>query len=407
MRMQLAVGFVLIASVGCGRIGENFADENAMDDVELVEPQADGSFVVHCRNGTVERVSQQDMVNDKVCTPEAPAQDLLCGRYDQPLTLRAGVHLVTCNTTFTEKVVLEPGAQLLADGPWQLRFEHDVFAVGSESKPIVFGMSRNSEAEEWNAIEFFGKSPLVLSETLEYQSGTVLKHARFSGISSELALYKAYVTDTSIAYAHSVRLDGFLGHSFIAMNDMSFDDRSYFVHNVVAGKDDHYISFYGDSVFFGWNAFSVGHSNYLNQSYVVFNTVDDLQRHGVGSLDGLDNVVFGNAFSVEDAHPMFGQTDNPAAVLVGTFPFFQETSLSLNEKFTTSIVGADARGWRFDLPLTLTPTYQVDGQQFEQSRIPLSSWVPTLSFDRPEQYTLRFETDSVPLVMPDSRIHVM
>ena len=263
----------LAAACGTQNDKEKPAGKNSdllgLGEADLVEPQEDGTFKVHCKDGTVEVVTQAQMSKGEVCVPEEPEPEPippvveLCGYYSTPLHLKGNDHVITCDVKFEDKVIISAGARILADDAWNVEFLNDVYAYGEIDKPIIFEMSDQSVSQAVRNFRIKGKSNLTYTEDLSYKTGTLLRHVTFPNTLKNIELNKVYGTDLNFIGQQKIDIH----YSYIARSNFNLVNLdslnptisvyygSYFIKNVLAGNPTTKTIFYVGNSLAAWNLF--------------------------------------------------------------------------------------------------------------------------------------------------------
>ena len=69
-----------------------------------------------------------------------------------PVKITSATHLVTCNTTFQERVIIPAGAKLLVDNNWSITAENKIYSQGTAANPVLIDISATNPARKWGAI---------------------------------------------------------------------------------------------------------------------------------------------------------------------------------------------------------------------------------------------------------------
>ena len=72
----------------------------------------------------------------------------LCGTYSEPSIIKSGTRSMTCNTEFTDVVVIEAGTTVNVDNFWSFKAK-DIRVNGTAAEPVIFKPSDTNPHDKW------------------------------------------------------------------------------------------------------------------------------------------------------------------------------------------------------------------------------------------------------------------
>lgn len=104
----------------------------------------------------------------------------ICGIYEEPVNITAGTHIITCDATFNDLVVIEPGASLLADDDWKTSIKK-IYAAGTQTNHITVSNTASNIVGYSSIVITYSTSDydLKFDPKTGYKSGNLLQFVDF------------------------------------------------------------------------------------------------------------------------------------------------------------------------------------------------------------------------------------
>jgi hypothetical protein len=222
----------------------------------------------------------------------------LCGVYDKPLRIKAGLHYVTCDVTFFHRIIIEPGAELRFDDAWEWFSSAGVQAIGSEGYPIKFTVSTNSPQNSWKTLSFTSNELPAVNPKYELQYAmNSFKYIQLSTKSGAMSSANTTFTNAFINYAtiavpsHKVTLS----HSMMWNSSISSTIRPTYS-DIFRSTGNGGLVSVGDGTMMFWNSgLSLQFTTYYSApSIIAYNVIPNLQ---CGTSSITSQMLYGNIYS--------------------------------------------------------------------------------------------------------------
>jgi len=351
------------------------------------------------------QICTYNFVNDNQCVNRVE-NGILCGIYNEPLVVTAADHIVTCDLTFNDDVIIEAGANFLVDEYLEISFS-GVSAIGTELNPISFRSSLGNPLGYWESLNINGKSDSFFYDIVDgYISGSRLAYVNISNVDGvkdkDIYFKDVYLSNISIDSASSVQIQNVLWESSI-LNIKEIDSAGYtatkstltdmditttgisrlydiFVVNTVFKGES--VGLYQDS--FGLASTFNGGLNTVTGGLYFSEIVE-------GFSCGYGAYIYGNSLSSPLSSTCLKSSDNTDGVVSDKkgVHIMQDNGIKIgvqqDSKFRALLF--DKYGFNNSPSLQWSATYVVDGVEFDY----LTTWqgeIPTINFDFPEYYGL-------------------
>lgn len=316
----------------------------------------------------------------------------ICGTYNDPVNITAGDHIITCNSTFNDKVVVEAGANLEVDNNWTVEFKN-LYAKGTEVNHITLSASAGNSLGYWNSLNI--KEGKVLYDHLGYISGNYMSYVDISDVNQPSYLNNIFAENITITSNGNIDIENSyilnstfdvsyssLGVTSRYLNKSSFS--SFFLKNTVT-------AYYANmlyNVMAAWSYFS-GKVNVFSGSALLFNDIAGDISCGSGSN------IFGNKHT-SSIYMGCEQSDNSIIAVSDKVALYiinaDRTNLNINENKVFSVYALDKVDWINNATINWIAQYDFDGVFFDYP----TTWTgynPLISLNTKESYHLSVELD--------------
>lgn len=347
------------------------------------------------------------------CTPYQSVQDNLCldllftsvagsicGLYDSPVNISAGDHLVTCDSEFQDKVVIEPGANLLVDNYWGITFKN-IYSKGTSTNHIVFDKSAGNPAGGWKSLVIQdGESKYHYSDG--YLSGNYLSYVDIGGFLesslTEVTIERTFAENLNLNQPYDVAFTNvYVTNSDFNVKGLKINYPYYneythpniFIRNTVTSTGTIYLY----NTFTAWSVFN----NNLTEDYhsaLMYSTVTGNVTCYGSTPSKTTSHVYGNQIS-GTVSTFCAQSDNSTLAVsdkVGAFILDDLIdTIYANQGKDFSVYVLDKTNWLTSANVVWGATYEVDGVPYTYPTT-WSGYNPTVLFDTKEAYKLNIGT---------------
>lgn len=322
----------------------------------------------------------------------------ICGQYLSPVKITTGNHLVTCDSDFEAKTVIEAGANLLVDNNWGITFK-DIYAKGTTSSHIVFTKSGGNPAGGWKRLTINNGASLY-HYVKGYFSGNYMSYIDISG------LLDGYSTDITINKAYLENLN-WNSPIDVTMSDVYVKNSSFTVKSLGILTSDYYSSNKPPQSLFTRNTVTTSSATNLYNTFSawsIFNTAPSLSSDSALMFStitsgtpycssGSDNYVYGN--KVSSVGTYCTQSDNSStAVSNKTGAYILNNSsntIFMNQNKDFEVYVLNSADWLTASNVIWKATYDVDGIVYNYP-ITWSGYNPTIMFTTKEAYKLNIDS---------------
>ncbi len=335
----------------------------------------------------------------------------ICGKYTMPVKITSATHLVTCNTTFQERVIIPAGAKLLVDNNWSITTENKIYSQGTAANPVLIDISATNPAKKWGAIVIGNSQDHNLDYDIVegYKSGSQLVYTYIKNIPASTkssSIFDTFIKNSQIDVANINIQGSFVDSSTLSQNP-SFQTTD--IINSTATATSGYINFsnYDDlrtniAKHILWSTINGGSSigTFVGGIGAFFNTITGSLECGYisSTLDYPMNYIQGNlikgAISSTNCPKSTNTTDNSTSQISGKVTAHirnSDISAPLGSTQTVKALIFDKNGWVKNANIVWKMKYDIDGVDYDSGKT-WTGYAPNINLDKKESYTLYIDT---------------
>ena len=337
----------------------------------------------------------------------------ICGKYTMPVKITSATHLVTCNTTFQERVIIPAGAKLLVDNNWSITAENKIYSQGTAANPVLIDISATNPARKWGAIVIGNSQDHNLDYDIVegYKSGSQLVYTNIKNIPASTkssSIFDTFIKSSQIDVTGIKIQASFVDSSALRQNP-SFYETDIINSTATATPTSGYISF--------------SNSDYSNTSsiakHILWSTItsnSNFYSNGIGNIgaffntfnggincsyasSALDypidyiqgNVINGTISSTYCSNSTNTTDNSTSSGKVTAHIRNSDISAPVGSTQTVKALIFDKNGWIKNANIVWKMKYDVDGVYYDSGKT-WTGYAPNINLDKKESYTLYIDT---------------
>lgn len=342
------------------------------------------------------------MIKDNLCVDMSftSIAGNICGEYSEPIKILAGNHLVTCDSKFNKKTVIEPGARLLVDNYWEINFT-DIYFGGTPTNHIVFNKSAGNLAGGWKKLTI-ANGTYHYHYANGYLSGNYMSYVDIGGLLNvyyrAVNIENSYVDHLNLSGTYNISVkDTYVNNSIFNLGGVYFNYNystkklNYLLNSTITASSIHLYD-----TFSAWSTFNSNlyMYSYYRNSAILFSNIIGVNCYSDSNLTYSDYYLSGNKISGSISGTCT-QSDNSTLKVsdkIGVYILNEPTNtMYLNQNKEFSALVLNKSGWLTSSSVIWGATYDIDGIVYNYPTT-WSGYNPSISFDTKEAYSLNINS---------------
>lgn len=280
----------------------------------------------------------------------------ICGIYNNPVTIKSGNHVVTCDVAFKNNVYIEAGTNFNVDNYYTITFESSINFDGRSDAHIIFDKSINSLSTSWKSFQVKG-GEVLYNYSKGYISGNKINFLDVNNVDN-VTVNNSYMSNSSINIKGNIGLSNIYSYKNIynGSNLAAKINYNYYGYNDV----NLYNYFINDNM----NLSNSTTANSLYKSLVLWSSInapylDDKSSIFYSTINskpycsGVDSYLIGNKFVGFSSVPTNCNLINNSTTTISTIPSIyilndSENTLSEGQSEIFSVYFLDHQNWITD-----------------------------------------------------------